>query len=297
MSSSYSAESLFRVDGLVAIVTGGGSGLGRVIAHALATNGAQAVYILGRREGALVETKQLCSAPDVIRPIVCDVTSKDALKAAADRVRGELGYCDVVFANSGILGVDHARLMGKINQLDVKGIQEGLWEFDMQEFTETFHVNVTSKFYTVLAFLDLLDQGNKRAAAVTQKSQVILTSSIAGFARLPKAGFAYGSSKAAVTQLSKQLTTLLAPHGIRVNTIAPGLYPSQMTEPDMNAAEGKDLRLEGNLDKAFVPLARMGTEEEFAGAILFLTSKAGGYIDGNVLVTDGGRLSIAPSTY
>ncbi|UKZ74356.1 hypothetical protein TrVFT333_002022 [Trichoderma virens FT-333] len=291
----YSVESLFRVDGLVAVITGGGSGLGRITAHALAANGAKAVYVLGRREEALAATRDTCPKPEAIRPVVCDVTSKDSLKAAADRVRGELGYCDVVFANSGVITADNSDIIKNASNLDIKAIQEGLWEHSMEEFTQSFHVNVTAVLYTVLAFLDLLDEGNKKAV-VAQKSQVIVTTSVATYARLPKAGFAYGSSKAAAGQLAKQLATLLAPHKIRVNSIAPGLYPSEMTERDIKASE-KEVREEGSLPGSFVPLARMGTEEEFGGAMLFLTSKAGGYVDGSVLLADGGRLSITTSTY
>ncbi|KAL7947993.1 hypothetical protein V8C42DRAFT_316340 [Trichoderma barbatum] len=292
---SYSVESLFRVDGLVAVITGGGSGLGRVTAHALAVNGAKAVYVLGRREDALAATRDACPRPEVIIPVVCDVTSKDSLKAAADRVREELGYCDVVFANSGLITADSSTIIGNAGNLDIKALQEGLWEHSMEEFTQSFHVHVTAVLYTVLGFLDLLDEGNKKAV-VPQKSQVIVTGSVATFARLPKAGFAYGSSKAAAAQLAKQLATLLAPHKIRVNTIAPGLYPSEMTERDIKAS-AKEVREEGSFPGTFIPLGRMGTEEEFAGAMLFLTSKAGGYVDGSVLLTDGGRLSITTSTY
>lgn len=293
--NSYSVESLFRVDGLVAVITGGGSGLGRVTAHALAVNGAKAVYVLGRREDALIATKDTCPKPEAIIPVVCDVTSKDSLKAAADRVRKELGYCDVVFANSGVITADNSNIISNVNNLDLKAIQAGLWAYDMEEFTQSFHVNATAIFYTALAFLDLLDEGNKKAV-VSQKSQIIVTASVATFARLPKAGFAYGSSKAAAAQLAKQLATLLAPHKIRVNSIAPGLYPSEMTERDIKAST-KEVREEGSLPGTFIPLERMGTEEEFAGAMLFLTSKAGGYVDGSVLLTDGGRLSITTSTY
>lgn len=294
-SISYSAESLFRVDGLVAVITGGGSGLGRVTAHALAANGAKAVYVLGRREDALVATRDTSPSPGIIRPVVCDVTSKDSLKAAADRVREELGYCDVVFANSGAITANNASIISNLDNLDLKSIQEGLWAHDMEDFTQSFHINVSAAFYTVLAFLDLLDEGNKRAV-VPQKSQAIITGSVASYSRLPKAGFAYGTSKAAAVQLAKQLATLLAPHKIRVNSIAPGIFPSEMTESDIKASSG-DVRQEGSFPTSFVPLERFGTEEEFAGAMLFLTSKAGGYVDGSVLVTDGGRLSITTSTY
>ncbi|PFH59644.1 hypothetical protein XA68_12080 [Ophiocordyceps unilateralis] len=296
MDSSYKAQSLFEVKDLVAVITGGGSGLGRVITHALAANGAKAVYILGRRENSLVATQEASSHGQVIHPVVCDVTSKDSLAAAAERVRKDVGYCDVVFANSGIATANVGEAMRNIANSTIKSLQQSLWEPSMEEFSQTFHVNVTGAFYTAVAFLHLLDEGNKRAV-VPQKSQVIMTSSVAGYARMaPLSGFAYSSSKAAVTHLSKQLASSLTHFKIRVNTIAPGIYPSEMTEDTM-LKNTSDPRKEGAMPKEMIPLERSGTEEEMAGVALFLASKAGGYLDGTVLLTDGGRAGIVPSAY
>lgn len=295
MASSYSAQSLFEVKGLIAVVTGGGSGLGKVIAHALAANGAKAVYILGRREEALGRTRDSSPNPDITHPVVCDVTSKDSLATAADRVRKDVGYCDVVFANSGVATAGLGDAIKNVGNSSVKSLQEKLWAPSMDEFNKTFHVNVTGAFYTAVAFLDLLDEANKRAV-VSQKAQVVITASIAGFSRMPAAGFAYGPSKAAVMHLTKQLATVLSPLKIRINCIAPGIYPSDMTESTF-FKDSANPRQEGGLPKEMVPLERCGAEEEMAGAALFLASKAGGYVDGNVLVTDGGRVGIMPGSY
>lgn len=89
------------------------------------------------------------------------------------------------------------------------------------EFNNVFSVNVSAVFFCAMAFLELLDAGNKKGN-VEQKSQIITTSSIGGFHRLAFAGFAYGSSKAAVTHLTKTLSTNLVPFNIRANVIAPG---------------------------------------------------------------------------
>ncbi|RCI14284.1 hypothetical protein L249_6133 [Ophiocordyceps polyrhachis-furcata BCC 54312] len=296
MDSPYKAQSLFEVNNLVAVVTGGGSGLGRVMAHALAANGAKAVYILGRRDDSLKATKDASSRPRVIHPIVCDVTSKDALAAAAERVRNEVGYCDVVFANSGVATAMVEDVVVNTATSTVKDVQQSLWKPSMEEFTKSLHVNVTAVFYTAVAFLDLLDEGNKRAV-VPQKSQVVITSSIAGYIRVVVSSFAYASSKAAVTQLGKQLASTLAPFKIRVNTLAPGIYPSEMTDDTLLKGISSNPRDEGSMPKERIPLQRAGTEEEIAGAALFLASTAGGYLDGFVLLTDGGRTSIVPATY
>ena len=96
-----------------------------------------------------------------------------------------------------------------------------MWEQDYAAYNETFAVNVSAVFFTIVAFLGLLDEGNKKGN-VEQKSQVIATSSIGGFERVVPAGYAYGQSKAAVTSLMKQLATQLVPYDIRSNVIAPG---------------------------------------------------------------------------
>lgn len=291
--SQFSAASLFGVPNVVAVVTGGGSGLGAIAAHALAANGAKAVFVIGRRKSALVETKQKSPNPDLVHPIVCDITHKESLTAAVERIRAQVGYIDVLFANSGVSKAGTGPMSGSET---IDDLQQKLWKPDMADFSETMHVNVTGSFYTVVAFLGLLDEGNKRAVAAT-KSQVVLTTSVAGFSRVPFAGFSYSASKAAVTHMTKQLSTVLAPYKIRVNGIAPGFFPSEMTQNLPFMKGDKNPREEGALDAQQAPLQRVGTEEEFAGIILFLASKAGGYIDGNVILSDGGRIGIVPSMY
>lgn len=90
----------------------------------------------------------------------------------------------------------------------------------MEDFTATYTLNCTAVFYTVLAFLELLDEGNKKKNYL--KSQVIATASTAAYLRVPRAGYAYTSSKTAVVSLMKSLSTFCVPWGIRFNTIAAG---------------------------------------------------------------------------
>jgi len=91
-----------------------------------------------------------------------------------------------------------------------------------------------------------------------------------------------------VTQMMKQLATGLVPYGIRCNALAPGLFRSELASGFIG---------DGIFSKEQLPAQRTGTEEEMAGSILFLTSKAGGYCNGLVLVVDGGRLSTTPASY
>lgn len=166
-------------------------------------------------------------------PIKADVTSKDELAAAAARVKSEAGFVNVVIANSGIVGPTLSGLP-KDRTPSIEELQEYLWKVPQEEYTNTFAVNTTAMFYTMTAFLTLLDAGNKHEKSPTVargvKSQFIATSSLAGFSRKPAAGFAYSGSKAAVTHIVKTLATYLVPYHIRANVIAPGIYPSDMNK-------------------------------------------------------------------
>lgn len=302
MPPTNKAQDLFNVNGLVAVITGGGSGLGLYAARALDANGAKAVYIVGRREATLKEAAKT-AINGTLKPIVGDVTDKPSLEKVAEQVRKEEGYINLLFANAGISGPNHAKSIP--DKPTAKEYQKAVFGSDPQEFTETLHVNTTAVFYTAVAFLDLLDEGNKKGN-VPQDSQVIVTSSVASFSRFLASSFAYSTSKAAVNHLVKMLSTSFGQHGfrIRANVIAPGLYPSEMTQrmtKDMEPLEG----VKGHdafsgaykTEPTLAPAERTGSEEDFAGTILFLASKAGAYLNGETLLTDGGRLSQLPSVY
>ncbi|KAI1133327.1 hypothetical protein F5Y10DRAFT_85979 [Nemania abortiva] len=285
-SGSLDTQSLFDVKGLVAVVTGGGSGIGLMIAQALEANGA-IVYIIGRRKEKL-EQAAATAKHNNIHPVVGDVTSKTSLAAAASTIEGETGgYVDLVVANSGILGPS---LDDMPQDPDITTFQNFLATWDTDVFNQTFATNVTGVFNTVVAFLSLLDAGNKREGRPKQRSQVIATSSIGAYNRVPL-GYAYSGSKAAVNHMMKQFATTLVPYGIRSNAIAPGFYPSELNEDVISKTNTE------GWPKSMVPEQRAGDREDMAGTVLFLASKAGAYINGNILVTDGGRLGVRPSAY
>ena len=254
-----------------------------MMAKALALNGAHKVYIIGRRKEVL-ETAAKESPHENIIPLVGDVTSKETLQRLAAQIASETGYINVLIANSGILG---PRAKPASPESSIEEYQASLWDADFDRYTQTFEVNVSAVYFSVVAFLTLLDKGNKKGN-VEQKSQVICTSSIGGFNRMTPGGYAYGQSKAAATLMMKQLATSLVPWGIRSNVLAPGLYPSELAAPIIGT---------GVFPKEQIPAERVGTEEDMAGTILYMTSRAGAYCNGNVIVTDGGRLSVMPSTY
>ena len=308
MSPTNKATDLFNVNGLVAVITGGGSGLGLYAARALDANGAKAVYIVGRREETL-QAAANTAVNGTIKPIVGDVTDKASLTKIADQVRQEQGYINLLFANAGIVGPKHGAMLKESlkdgsSKPTVAEFQKIMFEPPIDDFTFASHVNCSAVFYTAIAFLDLLDAGNKQRN-VAQDSQIIVTSSIAGFMRHLSAGFAYNSSKAATTHLVKMLSTYFAQAGfrIRANVIAPGIYPSEMTEGTTRSLQSFEGGREGAFEGAHVvgaevsPSERTGSEEDFAGTILYLASRAGAYINGETLVTDGGRLSQLPAVY
>ncbi|RFU26922.1 Nucleoside-triphosphate phosphatase, partial [Scytalidium lignicola] len=242
--SAMDTSTLFRVDGLVAVITGGGSGLGLIMARAFAGAGAKRVYILGRR------AKKLESAashhPNII-PVICDVTSKAALQEAVDQVTKEIGYVNVAIANAGNWGpIPSYNPNGTVQQL-----RESLFNgVSMEDFTKTFHDNMTSAFYTMLAFLELLDAGNKQAL---------------------EGAFGYMAAKSATVQLAKQAATNLAPYQIRVNVLAPGFFPSEMAN---RVLVTRDPETETIHHPVFMTARRFGTEE-LAGSILYLESSKG----------------------
>ncbi|KAK1472462.1 short-chain dehydrogenase/reductase [Colletotrichum cuscutae] len=282
-SSNLNAADLFGVKGLIAVVTGGGTGIGLMIAQGLEANGA-IVYIIGRRQEALEQAAKTAQNGN-IRTIQGDITSKSDLERAVAEIKEAHGYVNVVIANSGIGG---PALKGLPPNPTIAQYRDFVFGWEQKDFTETFAVNATGVFFTVAAFLELLDEGNKRSN-FKQRSQVIATSSIGAYNRNPM-GFAYGASKAAVVHMFKQLSTTLVPFNIRANVIAPGFYPSEMTTATVEAHK------EG-WPKTTIPEERAGDVEDMAGAVLFLVSRAGAYTNGNVLVTDGGRLGIVPSSY
>jgi NAD(P)-dependent dehydrogenase (short-subunit alcohol dehydrogenase family) len=265
-----------------------------MIAKALAANGASKVYIVGRRKKVLEEAARATN-PSIIVPLPGDVTSRESLVAIAEHVKSETGYVNLVVANAGMMGPRPLKTPPNEPPPSISEYRAHALETPMEEFTQTYAVNATGVYYTTLAFLDLLDAGNAESnMGPDWRSQVIATSSIGGFSRLGGASFAYNSSKAAVTHMMKMLATSFVPYKIRCNVLAPGIFPSDLASVVVtNLSSGHG----GVFDPSFIPAERAGTEEDIAGAILYLASKAGAYLNGSVIVVDGGRLGTLVSTY
>ncbi|KAL2438747.1 Short-chain dehydrogenase/reductase PhomF [Exophiala dermatitidis] len=293
MAQTSQVSRLFSVEGIVAVVTGGGSGLGFFMTQALAENGAKRVYILGRRKQILDDAVNKIGLDSVV-PLVCDVTDRENLRSAVAFIEKDVGYINLLVANSGISGPSGNVAPGS----SITELQETLLAVPMADFTNTYHVNCTAVFYTTIAFLGLLDQGNKQPSDSSYqggRSQVIATSSIGSFNRKITAGFAYGTSKAATTMLMKVLATYLVPYRIRANVLCPGLFPTDLTTTLIK--EGQNPATEGAFPLDQIPAERAGQPEDIMGPLLYLASRAGAYCNGNCVITDGGRLSVTPATY
>ncbi|KAJ0318577.1 hypothetical protein COL5a_010553 [Colletotrichum fioriniae] len=267
------------------------------MARALVSQGAAKVYILGRRLQVLEAAAK--EHPNLI-PHKCDVTSKEDLQSIVNRITKEVGYVNLVIANSGVLGPS-VRFNPAHSVSDLKKILFD--DFSMTEMTEVLHVNITAAFFTMSAFLELLDAGNKNALkggfgkpdqegsdVIAIQSQVIFTSSISAFSRHFSSTPPYLASKTAIMQLTKQASSQLARHGIRVNGIAPGQIAAGLIGDRKPETESPD-------DTKFIPARRFGGDEEMTGAILYLTSRSGSYSNGSIMVIDGGRLSAMASSY
>ncbi len=180
------------------------TGIGLLIAQALAEAGAAKVYIVGRRPDVLEAAAVSIGKPCVV-PVCCDVTSRASLEAAVATVEKDAGYLNLLVCNAGVGGpqvpppAEHETLSEwRSKQLAV----------DAADYTQTFSLNATAVWYTTMSFLELLGSGNARAN-VEQSSQVIVISSIAAFNKKAPGGWVYGQSKAAATHLVKQLAIVL----------------------------------------------------------------------------------------
>ena len=136
----------------------------------------------------------------------------------ASQIRSDVGYINVLIANAGMTGLMLEDLKPRHTLSD---FVEHAWKTPMHEFTDVYGLNCTAIYYTVLAFLELLDEGNN-SRYQGGKSQVIATASTTSFLRNPRAGYAYLSSKSAVISLIKCFSTFCVPWGIRLNAIAAG---------------------------------------------------------------------------
>ncbi|KAJ3976364.1 hypothetical protein EV361DRAFT_968793 [Lentinula raphanica] len=289
------AKSLFNLNGLVAMVTGGGTGIGYMIAKGLAANGAK-VYITGRRADVLQRVVDSASKDDgKIYALPMDVTSKDSILQAKKEIETKEGCLHILVNNAGQVGPT-SPFLADPNAPEVKDGESfgaALFKEDQQGWSDLYSINVFSIFFTTTAFLGLLEKGTKECKIPGYTSTVINITSISGIIKLAQDHFCYNSAKAAASHLTKMLSTELALKSIpvRVNAIAPGVYASEMTI-DTIPADVVDKIGKGIMP---VPAKRDGSAEEMAATAVYLASRAGCYMNGQELVIDGGYCAVNPA--
>lgn len=254
-----------RLTNKVAIITGGGSGIGRASAELFAREGA-AVGVLDVRAEAAEETAAaIRAAGGRALGLGADVTNDAQVRAATDAVIAEFGDVAILYNNAGI---------GSTGAVDVA--EEDDWD-------RCFNINAKGTFLCSRAVVpSMLNAG--RGSIINQGSVAALVG-VANFA-------AYCAAKGAVVALTRSMSIDLAPRGIRVNAIAPGTIYTPLMEPMLIARGGGDLQkgLEMTLTK--YPIGRLGDVGDIANAALFLASDEAAFVTGSTLTADGGMTSI-----
>lgn len=257
--------------------------------QALAVNGAK-VYITGRTGEKLDRVAELYSKniPGQIIPIPADVTSKESIQKLVDQISAKESKLHILINNAGIGSKDH-----NTEQSDPQALQEELFnnKSTFQEWEEVIQTNVLHLFFTTTAFIPLLNKGSEDEYGWS--STVVNISSVSGLVKSAQHHFSYNTSKAAAVHLTKMLAHEVASSGvkIRVNNIAPGVFPSEMTTGGCDEKQKSSIpkaRFEGKF-----PARRPGKEEDMAGAVLFTTANQ--YVNGQTIVVDGGYLLSAGS--
>ncbi len=250
-------KDLFSIKGKVAVVTGGGQGIGLMIATGFVEAGAK-TYISSRKAEVLEKVAAELSKSGTCIPIAADLSTEAGCKALADEIASREDHLNILVNNAG------------------NNWGAPLEEFPDAAFDRCFALNVKGVFNTTKFLLPLL----KKAASADDPARVINIGSIDGVQAPFLDTYAYSSSKAAVLHMSRVLARKLAPFKITVNGIAPGPFESKMMH--------ETLERFGDQIKATCPMGRVGEPEDMAGVCIYLSSRAGSYLTGAVIPVDGG---------
>lgn len=253
-----------QLEGKRAVITGGGSGIGRASAIRFAREGA-AVLVVGRAANTTETVKEIRAEGGVASGMITDASKEEKVAAIVERCVNEFGGLDVFFANIG-----------------VSGTNTPLFEQTVDEWQEVYRIN------TISCFLAIKYAGRHMTAKGC--GSIILTSSAASL-RANAGAISYSASKAAVNSLTQTAANAFAGTGVRVNAVLPGLVETQLTRKVFEDARARGV--EGKLGHV-TPLKRPGRAEEIAAAAAFLASEDSSYVDGQLLSVDGGVSSTHP---
>lgn len=251
--------------------------------QALAVNGAK-VYIVGRTKEKLdrvVETYNKDIEGEIVA-LQGDVTKKDDVARLAQEVGSREKCLCILINNAGVSSATVQPESGTAGEM-----RQNIFDTDKvteQDWTDTYRANVASLYFTTAAFLPLLQASSERHPHWS--GAVVNVTSISGLVKGAQHHFSYNASKAAASHLTRMLAAEIAAagHKIRVNAIAPGVFPSEMTAGASDEFQKSHLDREKYAGK--VPAGRPGRDIDMAQAVLALTANQ--YIDGQTLVVDGG---------
>ena len=248
---------LFSLKGRVALVTGGSRGIGRMIASGFLAQGAK-VYITARKAEACVQAAAELSALGTCIALPCDVATAEGVQSLSAELARRESALDILVNNAG-----------------------AAWAAPFDEFPESgwakvVDTNIKAPFFLTQALAGLLRKGASQSGHL---AKVINIASIDGVSVNPMETYSYAASKAGLIHLTKRMSLRLIQDGIAVSAIAPGAFASNMNKEARDHAEETAQR---------IPARRIGTDEDMAGAAIYLASRAGDYVVGATLVVDGG---------
>ena len=246
---------LFSLKGRSALITGGSRGIGRMIAEGFLRAGAR-VYISARKADACDATAAELSVIGPCVSLPADVSTQGGVQQLVASYQQHEKSLDILVNNAG-----------------------AAWGAPYEDFPESgwdkvVDLNLKAPFFLTQALTPLL-----KRAATDHLAKVIHIASIDGVSVNPQETYSYAASKAGLIHLTRRMALKLAPERIAVSAIAPGAFASTMN---------KDARDHGDEVAQRIPLGRIGTPEDMAGAAIFLASRAGDYVVGSTLIVDGG---------
>lgn len=247
----------FRLDGRIAVVTGASAGIGVALAEGLAGAGASLVLVARRRERLEKLAERLESAGGTVLPIPGDLSRSEEVDRVVSEALERLGRVDVLVNNAGVTRILPAE------------------EETADTFREVLDVNLVGAFLCAQRFgRAMLEQGH---GSIVNVASVL---GLFGSGQIPQAG--YAASKGGLVNLTRELAAQWARRGVRVNALAPGWFPSEMTGGMFEDERGLEWI------RKRTPMGRAGQLEELVGPLLFLASDASSFVTGHVLVVDGG---------
>ncbi|MCW2638086.1 MAG: short-chain dehydrogenase/reductase [Dactylosporangium sp.] len=258
MKGNYTLSSdLFSVRGRVVIVTGASSGLGEHFGRKLAEAGAKVVLAARRTE----RLERIAAEIGDALVVPCDITVDDDCRVLVERTVERFGRVDVLVNNAGI---------SKPNRVENE---------TADDFRQVVEVNLIGAYSMCrYAGVQMVAQGG---GSIVNVASIV---GLVGLGRMPQAS--YAASKAGVINLTRELAAQWARRGVRVNAIAPGFFPTEMTAGLFGSEDG-----EAWVAK-LTPMGRSGREGELLGALLYLASDASSYVTGSILPVDGGWTAV-----